>query len=240
LQANDMHTKVFWTDDEKRQLCCAALDIQKERPDLAGLALLRQAIRTLPEDRWRKLTTLAREKWFEAGMEIEAKLRAAQADSAVTTEIEVLKEGVETYRTLNDEVASFNERYLKLNDEQLATLRQKLSVARAQADLEGKWMSKHIKLMEENQQHQYEIIDVLNAMRNDGLLMCTLLKDMIKEIAEVKAVLVALPVFKAAVKSKLRWYASRPPQDHDSSPMNGHSNASGAARLPREIFPPDA
>lgn len=64
----DTRERVFWSDAEKQALIRRALELRDERPDLAGLSLLRQAMLALPIDRRRRIVASGQVEWFESGM----------------------------------------------------------------------------------------------------------------------------------------------------------------------------
>jgi hypothetical protein len=72
---SDSNSKVRWSDAEKRLIVCNAADIQAARPDLAGLPLLRQAVKMLPASRRRDVGTLSRVEWFEPALRDEVRRR---------------------------------------------------------------------------------------------------------------------------------------------------------------------
>ena len=71
-------SKVFWSSVEKALVISKALDTQGERPELSGLPLLREAMRSLPLARRRKIVTLVQVEWFELGINEENRRRAIQ------------------------------------------------------------------------------------------------------------------------------------------------------------------
>lgn len=72
-------SRVFWTETEKASIILNAVEIQQKRPDLAGLSLLRAAIKSLPATRRRKLLSLNQVPWFEPGLHLIADARAEGA-----------------------------------------------------------------------------------------------------------------------------------------------------------------
>lgn len=64
----DPKERVFWSDTEKQALTRRALELRDERPDLAGLPLLRQAMLALPIVRRRRIVASGQVEWFESGM----------------------------------------------------------------------------------------------------------------------------------------------------------------------------
>jgi hypothetical protein len=70
--------RIVWSETEKQTLISTAVQIQRVRPDLSGLPLLRQAIGRLPRDRQRKVIALSHVPWFEPGVIAEAARLAAQ------------------------------------------------------------------------------------------------------------------------------------------------------------------
>lgn len=84
--------RVSWTGREKITLIDRAHAIQGERPDLAGLSLLRAAIRTLPTDRRRRVVSLAQAPWFELGLHNRAEaMKAAKTGGLEYEVIEIKK-----------------------------------------------------------------------------------------------------------------------------------------------------
>jgi hypothetical protein len=67
--------KVFWSNSEKTKMISKAIDIQREKPELAGLPLLRAAMLTLPQSRRRRLVALSQVPWFEDAIKSEIKQR---------------------------------------------------------------------------------------------------------------------------------------------------------------------
>jgi hypothetical protein len=188
--------KVFWTEAEKKLIASAALEIQQERPNLAGLSLLRQAIRKLPKIRQRKLISLSQAEWFEPALEIEARLRKAE-EPIENEKVQMLKEGVQTYRTLNEEVASFNARYLKLNDDQLAILQGLLAI-------QTPWRSEHLEIlrwwkdrMDKHIQWEERHYEIFETMRSDLLTICCLLKSLLQEVVILKHLAIGIPAISA-------------------------------------------
>jgi len=74
--------RVFWTDREKSDLIHRAESIQRMRPDLAGLPLLRAAIRSMPTNRRRNLVSLTQVPWFEERLQSRAKAVAEAKEGA--------------------------------------------------------------------------------------------------------------------------------------------------------------
>lgn len=62
------NARVFWSNREKEAIIKKATQIQRERPDLSGLPLLRSAIQSLPEGRRRKILSLNQVPWFDEGI----------------------------------------------------------------------------------------------------------------------------------------------------------------------------
>jgi hypothetical protein len=71
-------SRVYWTEPERRQIVDRAADVQRIRPDLAGLPLLRVAIQSLPLDRRRDIVALSQASWFEEAIVAESKRREAR------------------------------------------------------------------------------------------------------------------------------------------------------------------
>lgn len=71
--------KVFWTEREKSLIVRRAIEVQRERPDLAGLPLLRQAMSVLPASRRRKLIAVTQAPWFEERIKDEIAKRQAES-----------------------------------------------------------------------------------------------------------------------------------------------------------------
>ena len=78
-----MYQGLLVLEAEKADLIDRAVDLQKERPDLSGLPLLREAMLVLPADRRRKLLTLNRADWFEPGVRLEVKRRHEAATAPI-------------------------------------------------------------------------------------------------------------------------------------------------------------
>jgi len=72
--------KVFWSDPEKALVAKEAIDIQRSKPELSGLPLLRAAMRTLPMSRRRKITAMSQVKWFEDWVASENRRRSIQSE----------------------------------------------------------------------------------------------------------------------------------------------------------------
>jgi hypothetical protein len=82
-------TKVFWNAAERAKLVSAAADIRADKPGLAGLPLIRQAMLTLPVDRRRDLSTLNRVAWFDEALRAEVR-RRDQGTEAHPTAVKVV------------------------------------------------------------------------------------------------------------------------------------------------------
>lgn len=77
------HNRVFWTIEERRLIISAAVATQRNRPDLSGLPLLREAMRSLPADRKRQIISLSQVPWFEEGIQTEVLKRRSEEDSVI-------------------------------------------------------------------------------------------------------------------------------------------------------------
>ena len=75
--------KVFWTDAEMAFMVARAKEIQAAEPLLAKLPLLRKAMQSLPEKRWRTIIALSQVPWFVEGMTRSA-ANPALADGKLT------------------------------------------------------------------------------------------------------------------------------------------------------------
>lgn len=85
-------TRTVWTSREKHDLVMRASSIQRTRPDLAGLSLLKAAMKSMPEARRRRIISLTQVPWFELGLRCEAEI--AEAARAQSVEAELQKIGV--------------------------------------------------------------------------------------------------------------------------------------------------
>ncbi len=172
-----------------RVITVAAFDIQKERPDLAGLALLRKAIQTLPKDRQRTLISLSQAEWFEPGLEIETKIRVAAGK-----------------RGAGEDDGDGNRN---------AVLQAQTATANGIAALDGfhrSWAKGHLDGIEwfkqsAKRKNEYlkEIAEAADQTQIDQVLVCSLLGDIVRELHEIKSLLLAAPVFAA-----VRELAPRP------------------------------
>ncbi|WP_143206400.1 hypothetical protein [Singulisphaera sp. GP187] len=70
---------MFWTSREKEKIVSRAVDIQSDRPDLAGLPLLRAAMTAIPAERRRKLIAVTQAPWFEEGVAREIRSRKSRS-----------------------------------------------------------------------------------------------------------------------------------------------------------------
>lgn len=61
--------RIVWTDAEKAMIIDEALNVQRSRADLAGLPLLKAAIKSLPEGRRRRVIPLPQTPWFELALQ---------------------------------------------------------------------------------------------------------------------------------------------------------------------------
>lgn len=77
--------KVFWSEAEKSAIAERAADLRDNRPDLAGLPLLRAAMNVLPAHRRRKLIAMSQASWFEGA--VAAEIRRRDLESKVEVEL---------------------------------------------------------------------------------------------------------------------------------------------------------
>src|SRR4051794_6872895 len=68
-------SKVVWTDDEKDRIVKRAVDLKRDRPGLAGLALLRASLEVLPAHRRRQFIAISQAPWFPKQVAAELKRR---------------------------------------------------------------------------------------------------------------------------------------------------------------------
>lgn len=208
-----MPDKVYWTTAEKRQACCAALDIQASRPDLAGLPLLRAAIKTLPKDRQRRLVSLSQTGWFEEGMAVEAKLRAANAQSVDPTlsalghqQESTLKIEAHTHATAAQRVA-LEIHHRDWRTDQLTVLGHIDDIV---ADLDDENSAAHQEhldrvaqltaILTSTSQDSREIAEQLSdiaetamAIHGDHMAICLLLKGILQEVTMLKHLVLGIP-----------------------------------------------
>lgn len=81
-------TRVAWSEEEKHRIVRNAVDIQRQRPELSGLSLIRAAIAMLPPHRRRKLISLSQVAWFDPYVETESRLREVEGVTASQIERE--------------------------------------------------------------------------------------------------------------------------------------------------------
>jgi hypothetical protein len=173
-------TKVFWSDREKNQLAKLAAIIQAERPDLAGLALLRAAIKKLPLGRQRRVVSLTQVAWFEPALDLAVKARKAEA-AEDHPHVPLLKEVVKTYKTLNEEVAAFNARYLDLKEKNVEAVQQLVVTNR-------KCLVTQKRMIAENTTYLGAIDAGISDMRKDQMTFCLLLRGILDEVAVLRRV----------------------------------------------------
>lgn len=86
--------KVVWTEKEKSLIVCRAIEVQRERPDLAGLPLLRQAMGVLPATRRRKLIAVTQAPWFEVHLKEEILKRRTENLNDHNKEVVAILRGI--------------------------------------------------------------------------------------------------------------------------------------------------
>lgn len=216
-----MPEEVFWTHEEKRRLCGVALDIHEERPDLAGLSLLRAAVKTLPLDRQRRIVTLSQAEWFEAGMAAEAKLRAADQKQGHPTLPVLTSNAANTTKVVENTAAS-------ARTAEQWRLEHLDWMARVEAFHEAqvryhKAQAEHQKTISEDVVQQNETLDELLETvaqhQQDQVLVCCLLKEVIGELRELRSLAMALPIFDRV--NRLSRPVARPKLSDAASLKNG-------------------
>ena len=66
-----MAAKVLWSDALKAQVTTKGIKLHLGNAELAGLSLLRAAIKALPVNRRRKVISLSQVEWFGSGIKSE-------------------------------------------------------------------------------------------------------------------------------------------------------------------------
>jgi hypothetical protein len=191
--------KVFWTESEKRSIASMALNIQRDRPDLSGLRLLKHTIKQLPKNRQRTVISLSQAEWFEPTLELEIRIRNAEEvtnDPHIQIQ-ENTASAVEATKTLNGEVASFNARYLKLNEDKLEATVKLVESSTPLAPAINSLRSDHKEWREAHLELLGTVDSTLDTMRNDNLMICCLLRDILKELTALKHLAIGIPTILA-------------------------------------------
>jgi hypothetical protein len=115
-----MRGKVYWSDAERALIVSQAADLQAEDPSLTGLALLRAAMKVLPEDRWRKLIALTQTRWFTTMVAAEHARRAAAA------------RGNEDLKAMKEATAEWKDAHIEALNHTVPTLKAMLEQEEAQ------------------------------------------------------------------------------------------------------------
>ena len=98
--AESPRKKITWTDAEKTQIAETAARLQREDPSLAGLALLRAALRAMPPERRRKVIAISQASWFDPAVRRERDRQDAR-EAAQAAIAPVLQEQKSLLASLN-------------------------------------------------------------------------------------------------------------------------------------------
>ncbi len=125
--------RVVWSETEKRTLIATAVQIQRVRPDLSGLPLLRHAIGRLPRDRQRKVIALSHAPWFEPGVIAEASRLAAEDRPSSPTPVVHIADPNDPYLPVLSAFRDILAAHHEANKTLLADIRDALK------DIKGLW-----------------------------------------------------------------------------------------------------
>jgi hypothetical protein len=141
--------------------------------------LLKPSIKKLPAHRRRRVVSLTEVEWFEPALA--TAIRLLKAESAEKDQhVPLLQEGVETYKTLNEEVAAFNARYLKLKEENLKTVTVLTDAATATWGEHKEW--------------RVEDADALHHIHEDQCTIHGLLRGILRELSMIRRLAVGMSV----------------------------------------------